>query len=260
MRLYVRVAWFNFGTYWAYPFELAAAVLRPAVEFGLRALFWSAVALGAPGTVDFRTIMAYLLVASGVSSLTLMSYVRYGSWLGKSIKFGDINHELILPVNVLGYYLAAMIGSMGVSFGLAALFVVIGWWLVPPASWLGVGLFGLHLVLAIVIAFSINVLVGSIAFYTTEVAGFKNVVSHIANVFSGAIVPLSLFPGVLQVVALSLPFAAVVYGPVNALRLTAWTSAEAVSLVVAVGWAVTLLPLALWTWQRSMRRYEAVGL
>ena len=260
MRLYGHIVSFNFMTYFRYPLELIAAALKPLLEFGMVILFWSIVAVSSAGAVDFRHIIAYFLVATAVSNLVFISGLKFGSSLAKAIKSGDISQYLVRPLPVVRFYHASLIGGMGVTYLVSLIFLVLGFVIMPPASWLAVGLFLVSLPLAVAISYSINVLVGTVAFYFVEASSIKNVMNHIIGVFSGAMVPLTFFPGTLKTVTLALPFQAVVFGPTQALRATTLNSQTLVSLLIAAGWAVVLGLWAAWAWRKGLRNYEAVGM
>jgi ABC-2 type transport system permease protein len=138
----------------------------------------------------------------------------------------------------LHYYQAAMIGNSAVSYASSVIFLIIGIIMQPPASLLAVMLFVIYLPLAFAIAYGINVLVGTVAFYFTEAGSIKNVVAQVASVFSGALVPLAFFPGELKALALLLPFSSAVSGPTQALRATQMTSQAWWQLLLAVFWAL----------------------
>jgi ABC-2 type transport system permease protein len=259
MQTFWKIASFNAGTYLTYPFELLAALLRPLIDFGLRIMFWGAIAVGSPN-INLRHITAYLLTAAAISTVTLIGGVKFGSYLAKAIKLGDLNHALLLPTRVLNYELAEMVGSMGVSYIIAGIFLLVSLFIEPPRSIVGIGLFLVMLLIALAISFGLNVIIGSVAFYTTESNGIKNVFAHVINIFSGSFVPLSLFPGSLKQFALLLPFSPAVYGPTIALRSVSLTGELQTQLIVGILWALILIPLSLFVWRLSLRKYDAIGL
>ncbi len=260
MDLYGRIAWFNFGVYFNYPIELVASVLRPVFEFGFVVLLWSIVAASSQQQLHIQTLVAYFLLATGINNLLLFKGLKFGSFLAKEIKRGRISQALIMPVNPLWYELSRRLGDRGVNFCTSILFVVAGLLLQPPTSWLGWALFLLYLPMAAVISLSINILIGTMAFYTTESAGFRNASKHVISVLSGATVPLYLFPGILKTAAVSLPFATAVYGPAHAVRITQMSTEVWIGLGGGLFWSIFLLWLSLTIWRRGLKNYEAIGI
>jgi ABC-2 type transport system permease protein len=260
MSLYGRIAWFNFATYLAYPIELAAAVVRPVFEFGFVILFWSIVAASSRQAIQINGLISYFLLATGMSDLLLLSGVKFGSFLAKEIKRGKLSNALIKPVNPLLYEFSQLLGNRGVSTVVAIIFVALGLIVQPPSSWLSVGLFLIYLPIAAIISISLNILVGTVAFYSTESSAIKNVASHMIQVFSGALVPLYLFPETLKTVVSILPFTTAVYGPVHALQTTTITTEVWMGLGSGLVWSVLLLWLALFIWRKGLKKYEAIGI
>ena len=132
--------------------------------------------------------------------------------------------------------------------------------LLPSISFVGVVLFILSLLLAFVIALAINLLVGSITFWTTEANHLQNVISHVIRVFSGTMIPISFFPGSLKTLTLFSPFPALGFLPATLIRNPVWNFDIWVSFLSSVFWAAILLPLSLLIWKTGLKRYEAVGI
>lgn len=260
MQLYARVAWFSFSSYLAYPFELGASLLRPFIGLGLQLVFWGIVVASAPGTLSYRSLVAYFLIATGITTLVLSDGYKFGSFLAKGIKLGTINTNLVRPVSVPHYVLAQCVGQLGVRWLVAAGFVLTGIIIQPPKDLLTAGLAVILLVEAACVSYGLNLLIGTIAFYSPEAGSIKNVFAHISNVFSGALVPLALFPDGLRTLALWLPFAAVAYAPTSALSQGKLSGSPVVSLISGGVWSIVLLVGSRWWWKRSLRHYDAIGL
>ena len=260
MQLYARVAWFSFSSFITYPFELLASLLKPFVGLGLQLVFWAIVVASAPGTISYRSLVAYFLIGTGITTLVLANDFKFGSFLARAIKFGTINSKLIKPVSVPQYVLAECLGQMGVRWLVAAGFVISGMLIQPPRDVVSLGIGLLLLVEAACVSYGLNLAIGTVAFYTTEASGIKNVVTHISGVFSGLIVPLALFPPLLRGIALWLPFAALTYAPASVLSHSSFATDPLMSLLRGGLWSVVLVVGARWWWQRSLRNYEAVGL
>lgn len=260
MLLYARVAWFNFATYLAYPFEMMAAFVRPFITLGYTLLFWGIVAASSNGAINFRQIVAYFLVAVALSNALLLNNLRFGSLIARAIKNGDISYPLIRPVHVPFFYAASRIGGLGMTYVVSAIFLLTGLILQPPASLWSLLMFVAFLVPAVVISYSLNLLIGVLAFYFTEAENMRFVFNHIMNVFAGTMVPLTLFPSTLKVLALALPFAGTVFGPTQALRTAIPTGEMVLELAITCAWAVVLFIAISKAWRYSLRQYEAVGI
>ena len=259
MMFYARLAFFNFSTYLAYPVEFLSASLRPVFDLGFRLLFWAVVARSAQETVNFHHIVAYFLLVAGVGSITLFEGMRFSQVLSRAVKSGELNNALIKPVKVLRYYLASLYGSRGIPTIFGILFFSFGIIIEPPRSLVNIALFTLMLAIAFSVSIGINILLGTIALYWTEASSIKNVVMHLSTVFSGSLIPLNYFPPTLHLLAVCLPFGAVIFGPVQALSVESISTL--IPFMISGGiWAIILPIVATRFWQRSLRRYEAIGI
>jgi ABC-2 type transport system permease protein len=114
-------------------------------------------------------------------------------------------------------------------------------------------------VLAYVIMTLLTLMLGMIAFWTTEISGLEMLYRLINQFFAGALVPVSLFPGAIRVIADVLPFQATTYTPV-ALYVGRLRGADALGAVGVQAVWVVLLIFASWAmWQRALHRVVVQG-
>jgi ABC-2 type transport system permease protein len=111
-----------------------------------------------------------------------------------------------------------------------------------------------------IIGLSINLLVGTLAFYTTESKSFRNVCLHSIRLLSGLWIPLFLFPPTFKTILFALPFAHVVYFPVYILQTKQITHEDISHIFLAGVWAVVLSMVSFAVWKFSIRKYEAIGI
>ena len=256
MHSYWSVMRFNFSIYSAYPLEVVAIIARRLVELGFLALFWSIIAHSSSGQIHTQQLMAYFLIATGIGEITMVLSLKIGRELARAIKFGQISSYLLMPSALIPMLVAEQVGKSGVGMMFAVVTIVLGVLLEPLPGLLALGAFLIAFVIACAISLSLNLFIGAIAFRTIEATSIKNVGLHVIKVMSGAIVPLSLFPGSLRTVVLALPFASAVYAPARALS----GHLEPHLLIVGLLWAIVLLPVSFWFFKRGLRSYEAIGL
>ena len=77
----------------------------------------------------------------------------------------------------------------------------------------GLVVFPISLILAFLISFNFDYLVGLMAFYNESVWGLTITKEVILTVLSGALIPLQFFPDAIQKILLVLPFQAIYYTP-----------------------------------------------
>jgi ABC-2 type transport system permease protein len=184
-------------------------------------------------------------------------------YITQRIRTGDIQMDLLRPLD-LPFHLLARSSGM-------TLFTL----LIPglPAILLGVGLLGLQgpaslqagllfapsLVLAFLVSFGLQFLLGMIAVYAIEVRRISWVYFAVTRFFSGQMFPLWIFPPLLARIAALLPFQALVGIPLSIYI----GQLEGLQAVGAVGlqavWAAALLLLGRFVWSRAHRRLIVQG-
>ncbi len=230
----------------------------PLVMLGL----WTSVADEAPfqgfARADF---VAYYLVTLVVRNLT-SSWV---SWqINMEIRSGALAMRLLRPIHPFVTYLATHVSAVPlrgmVALPVAVLLLVTSGrdalasdplqlvWIVPAV------------VLAWLITFSIQIAIGSLAFFHEKSIAVMDLYFGLFAVLSGYLLPLPLLPGWVGEVAAVSPFRATLSIPVEIVTrrdLGAGGAAELVAFSAA--WAAATLGLALLVWRRGLRRFEAVG-
>ena len=115
------------------------------------------------------------------------------------------------------------------------------------------------MILAFLLGFAINALIGLLGFWFLEVASFLHVFMTVQYFLSGHMFPLSLLPDWAQRFIVNLPFAYETYYP-TLILLQRVDAAEACRIIgVQAAW-VAAIGFAAWVaWRRGLRRYAAFG-
>jgi ABC-2 type transport system permease protein len=115
------------------------------------------------------------------------------------------------------------------------------------------------LVLGFLMAFLLDALVTLMAFWTTRVFAFNELVFAVAKLFNGQFVPLRLLPLWMQGIARVLPFQ--LWGSFPALLLLNKLSPEEMwtNFALQLVWLVILFVAFRLVWTRALRRFSAVG-
>jgi ABC-2 type transport system permease protein len=183
----------------------------------------------------------------------------YGIWLAKSIKTGTLSSDLVRPVPILSYTLASRIGDRLPVMILSVISVAIGLAVSPEVKLPGVFIAIAAMLCGFAVSVSINILIGTLAFITPEIQGYKNAISHVARFFSGLAIPLAFFPTAVRWYIELLPFAAPISTPIMTLRQGP-SRAIGWALLASLVWALALSLLTRWHWHYQLRRYDAVGI
>lgn len=250
----------GFASALAYRAEFLVWVLTtnlPLVNLAL----WSAVAREAPvegwGQPDF---VAYFLATLAVRLLT-------GCWvvweMTMEIRDGSIGMRLLKPLHPLLAYSAENFAVLPMR-ALVSLPIVLvmlaavgeGHVTHDPVAWLAVPfmIFG-----AWVMTFLVMSIVGTLAFFFESASSLYDLWLGLYTVFSGYLVPLSLFPEWLQKAARVLPFRAMLSLPVETMMGHLDRAGIARGLVEQLAWAGVFFVVTRVVWSAGVRRYSAFG-
>lgn len=165
----------------------------------------------------------------GFSATQMTSYVAV-SWMARAFYFNNLDREIstdirdgsiaIQFIRPYNYVLVKMMQGLGEGIFRFMLFMIpgmaIAMLLFPvqlptePSAWVG---FLVMLFFSFLINSQINVITGLSAFFVENNEGMMRMKRVVVDLFSGLVVPISLFPGWLSSVLSFLPFQAITYLP-----------------------------------------------
>ncbi len=104
-----------------------------------------------------------------------------------------------------------------------------------------------------------KMIIGLIAFWTTDILGIYNLVDITLLIFAGYIVPIQLFSPLLYRISVSLPFAYMIYYPVVAFQ-GKLNVAELFHILSIQGfWIAVFFLMYRFMWSRGLKEFCAVG-
>lgn len=225
----------------AYPGELIGRSLMIVPFMWIFYQLWN-VTFQAAGTdtingMTLYSTMWYLMMAETIE----LSRPALARTISENVKDGSIAYLLNKPYSFLLYQFS---NSMGETLFRALVNAIFGgimvWWLVgPPPSLLGWAFAILALFGAWILNFCITCLIGLSAFLVEDVAPFMWIYQKFVFILGGFLIPLDFYPNWLQVIAKSLPFAAMIYGPSKLLVSPSMELFTSVLLLQAV-WIIAL--------------------
>src|SRR5262249_14515 len=230
-------------------------------------LLWQAIYAGAQENTiagfTQRQMIAYLLLVHVGRMFSSMPGLAYG--IARDIREGTLKKYLLQPLDMIGYLLSyrvahkiAYIVTALLPYGL--LFFLCRYYLavVRPDA-LTVAAYVAALLLGFLLGFFFECCMGMVGCWFLEGSSLLYVVNTINFFVSGHMFPLDLLPGPWPDLLKALPFhylayfpAAVLLGKVQGVELVR-------GLLVEVGWAVGLILLSRWLYNRGLRRYSAYG-
>lgn len=233
------------------------AVTGPAISL----LVWDgARRLGADLPVTAEYLTTYLLLVSFVALLTSSWTTQH---LSTSIRLGGLNSWLVRPCST---HLGGLANNLGEKLvKLVLLLPMLALLAVPfrdelrlPGTAGRWALFALATVLAAALAYSLDVAIGSLAFWFEDTAGIDRLRSLGTRVLSGAVLPLALFPASLHGFLDVQPFRFLVSFPIDVLLLED-RSGLARGFALQAGWLAAVGWLTVVLWRRGIRSYEGAG-
>jgi ABC-2 type transport system permease protein len=242
---------------------VAASVLSNIILTVLRGCLALAVWRTRPGLGGYGVQGAVSFVVLGQALMT--TFAVFGGMVDVPWRLdsGAIVVDVARPFGFQRWWLARELGRAAVFLVSRALpagavgVLVFGAEL--PASPVAGAAFVASLPLALLVAFGLRYLAAMSAFWTTDVRGVLAVSALALMFFSGAVLPLRIFPGTLGVLARTLPFGAIIQVPLDIYLRPAGAAGIGALLVFQAGWAVVLLAAGALVTRAALRRLVTQG-
>ena len=210
--------------------------------------------------LDFKDKLTYLLVGN----LFLCFIYQWPSFFGFEISSGAHTRILITPVNFFKFIFFRFYGY-AILQNLTQLLIIISSifflhsWILPPSSVLNLILVGLLALISVFILFFLELLVGLLAFFLTEINGVILNYGYINNLLSGRLFPLGLLIPYFWANALN-PFSYLFYHPMQ-IYLGKYSSNQ-IFAVFGCGllWIFILYIIAKMVFKLGLKKNESVGL
>ena len=212
--------------------------------------------------MTFTDTMIYLILATALFNFLEMFVV----WdMSRSIQSGKIVLDLLKPMNFRSYTFWSYSGSHVVLFTLTFIptFIVV-MIVTHGAIPMGINLlyFILATVLALIVNFSMEMIVATICLYTESTWGINIVKETIVLLLSGASIPLAFFPEGLRKIVDLLPFRAVYDIPLTILlKKNGADTLEGMLPMfgLQLAWCVILFVAGTLFWNHSVRKITVNG-
>lgn len=246
MRLYAAVAVNSFRRYATYRVATAAGVFTNTVFGFIVAYTYIALWDQRPrlGGYDMSQALTFVWLGQALLAAAALMGGSFQEELQERIRTGDIAVDLYRPVDLQLWWLAGDLGRACFHLlGRGTVPMVLGalafdlWLPTSPLTW---SVFLLSLALGLLVGFTVRYLVALTAFWLLDGAGVNMMSSLLCLFFSGMLLPLTVFPGVLGEVARVLPWSAIFQVPADVF-LQEHTGAGLVgALGFQAAWAVAL--------------------
>lgn len=203
----------------------------------------------------WKSIFAYQEIVNGYTWEIMKQYVfvaflcnsvfsmGFEMGIAERIVKGDIILDLLKPLSYRGTLFFRMLGTAGLEF--AATFVLVGsvYLAVNGVKFLSgirTVLFLVSLFLGMGVKFCIQYIFSLLCFYTDNSYGVTKAREILTNFFSGALIPLAMFPGILREIVNYLPFKGIIYTPCCIFIGTLSFGESIVGISLQIAWIIGL--------------------
>ncbi len=261
MNKYVSIFTITLQEIFAYRLNMLMWRVRQVFVFLIPFFIWRAV-LGSGGDIygySFAAIMTYLFGTTVLRSLVMGSRTIDLGWM---INSGALTIPLMRPLGIFRLFFIRDLADKLFNLSFIAIEIPLLIWIFHPpvfiqSSPLQILLTVSAIMLAILIYFFINIIFGSLAFWSRDVWAPRFLLMVIMEFATGAMFPLDMLPDIWQKVMLMTPFPYLLYVPLKI--YLGQDIAVATHLLTGLLWACILGVLAHFIWQSGMKSYEAEG-
>jgi len=231
--------------------DLAGRVAFFAVILGVFSSLWRAAAeAGLPMGADPKQLLWYLAITEWITLSTPQIHLD----IQETIRGGDVIYRLGRPASFVLGELATGLGLLAVRLPVLGLTAVVcafwftGW--VPPVATVAIVVpFGIA---GAVLLTALHVWIGLLAFWMQDVSPVYWVCQKLLFVLGGMMLPLHLYPEVVQRLAALTPFPALLAAPASFVFGAGLLAPAALAARLAL-WCVMVALGMRWTFTRAVR-------
>ncbi len=228
-----------------------------AVILGVFTALWRAVGeAGMPLGASPRSLVWYLAATEWI----LLSAPQLHVEIQEDVRSGDVAYRLPRPVSYVGALFAQAAGMLAFRaplLGVTAFVCAFAYTRQAPSALALLPLLVLGGWAAMLVSM-LNIGVGLLAFWLTDVSPVYWIWQKLTFVLGGLMLPLALYPELLQRVASLTPFPSLLAGPAG--LLLGFSPAGALTLSLRLGfWSIATALLTVALFRRAVRRVQIHG-
>lgn len=210
--------------------------------------------------MTFTDTLIYLVLAAALFGFMEM----YTVWeMGRNIQSGKIVLDLLKPMEYRKYLFWSYSGSVVTRFFFTFLptFIIVAFVTRGTISFgLNILFFVISVVMAVIINYNIDFLVGTICLYTESIWGINIMKQVIVQLLSGATIPLAFFPNSLKKIVNCLPFQSIYNAPLSILLENEFRSKTIlITLGTQLFWCIVMTIICKLFWKVSLRQITVNG-
>lgn len=263
IRKYWLVAKNTWDEVFAYRLNFAMWRVRTVVQLLTLYFLWlgllpkGATLLGYTQSV----MLTYILGTSLIGSIVLASR-SYA--VGDDINNGNLSNFLIRPINYFAYWFAKDVGDKAMNICFSVFELTVLFLMLHPPVFFQTNIFylilsSISIIIAIVLYFFFNLLLGFIGFWSPEVWGPRFIFMILLSFFAGSLFPLDILPKPVFIAFQFLPFSYLLYFPLK-IYLGRLTMFEILTgLLTSLVWTFLIYKIVQFVWAKGLRVYTAYG-
>lgn len=246
----------------AYPVSFAMWRFRQILTTVMSLTIWSVI-YAQDATVFGYTeaqMIGYVFLVSLLQG-TILATSLHG--LANKIYSGTISQQLIKPISILKSLAIDDVADKLKNLSFIVFETIFLYFIFKPEFVVpSLGVFLLFLVwifLAIIIHFYIEILFGTLGFWSPQSWGPMFLFFMIVDATAGKLFPLDILPDWLQTALYLTPFPYLSYAQTQLFLGRLTTQEMIVNSLGLVFWTVAITSLAIYTWRRGIRNFSAAG-
>lgn len=250
-------------TVFKYRVDTIFRIIRALVSFFTQIYLWKALYGSSQEVagVSIAQMMTFVVVTRFINSLTS---IRLSRDIEDRVKSGEIATDLIRPMDIRLLFASRSLGDSLASLLLDGIPVVLfcivylgG--IMAPASPAHFMMFVISTLMAIIVNISLELLIGTLAFWYMNAGKLNMFVYSLSALFSGGVVPLWFLPSWLKYIAYALPLQAINFIPMNIYLGNVTIMGSVQSICVQAAWAALLLAIQSMLWSKILKKIVLFG-
>lgn len=246
-----------------YRFNFSMYRLRNVLSFLTVYYLW--VALIPKNTTAFgysqQMMLTYVLGSALLQAFVLASQ---SYTIGDHINQGNLSNFLIKPMNYFLYWLAKDVGDKAMNIAFAVTELTILFLLLRPPVFLQTDplyllFFVVATVIAILLYFVFNLILGMIGFWSPEVWAPRFIFMVLIGFFSGGYFPIDVLPAAVASIFLALPFQYLLYFPLKIYLGQMAMHDILLGMAISLVWLIVLTLASEYLWKKGLQAYTAQG-
>ena len=248
---YVTLLSTHFKFYIKYPLGLFLKLIYLPVQMIMSIFLW--IAISTNSSIDVRYMIKYYLLVNLLNYAYPFAHISID--IESNILDGTISNNLVRPV---GYYvpIVSKYLSWMIIYSVVFIPVLIGFYFFEGVSIVKITVFIAYVILGMSIEFLIWYNIGLLAFFLGKTRGVRMMIFAVRSIVSGTLLPLSLFPEIIQKIIYFIPFRYYIYVPVNTVLSDISYSTLLIDAFSGCCWILVLWLFTTLSWNIGIQKYQ----